>query len=324
MSDSRPPALVAALDRLLEGRSRRTLAQRATRLSQAYRDGCGSQAVIRSADDVLAYLTARLPATHAAALAVMREVRARCAAFAPRSLLDAGAGPGTASWAAATCWPQIESIVMLDRNAPFLDVARELARAAAHPALAAARIVAADLNRLPALPQADLVVAGYLMAEMPADIGRLTQALWSLCSGVLVLAEPGTPEGHARILTARKILIAGGAIPLAPCPHARDCPIVPPDWCHFAVRVARSRDHMRAKGARLPYEDEKFSYFAAARPHVAFARYAARVLAPPRSGKAGLSMKLCADGDILSRTVARRERDAFAQSRHVRWGDAIE
>ena len=41
-----------------------------------------------------------------------------------------------------------------------------------------------------------------------------------------------------------------GANILAPCPHARPCPLAAPDWCHFSARVARSRLHREA-GLRL-------------------------------------------------------------------------
>jgi ribosomal protein RSM22 (predicted rRNA methylase) len=48
------------------------------------------------------------------------------------------------------------------------------------------------------------------------------------------------------------------------------------------------------------------------------------VLAPPRSSKAELRLKLCTnDGTIAERTVPRRERAAHARLRRLWWGDAI-
>ena len=32
------------------------------------------------------------------------------------------------------------------------------------------------------------------------------------------------------------------------------------NWCHFAVRLARTSLHRDVKGARLGYEDEKYSF----------------------------------------------------------------
>lgn len=48
----------------------------------------------------LTYALSRLPACYAAAARVFRELGVRQSAFKPASLLDVGAGPGTATWAA--------------------------------------------------------------------------------------------------------------------------------------------------------------------------------------------------------------------------------
>src|ERR1700751_5226353 len=100
MSVELPAALRAAIARELEGVSRKGLAERTARTTAAYRAGRGSSGVIREADDALAYARARLPATYAACTQAFEEARARAPGFAPRRLLDAGAGPGAASWAA--------------------------------------------------------------------------------------------------------------------------------------------------------------------------------------------------------------------------------
>lgn len=47
-----------------------------------------------------AYMAARMPACYAAVYNVVEEVSMRLPAFAPESMLDFGAGPGTAVWAA--------------------------------------------------------------------------------------------------------------------------------------------------------------------------------------------------------------------------------
>ncbi len=47
-----------------------------------------------------AYMAARMPACYAAVFTVLQELRVRLPAFQPVSLLDFGAGPGTAIWAA--------------------------------------------------------------------------------------------------------------------------------------------------------------------------------------------------------------------------------
>ena len=46
--------------------------------------------------------------------------------FAPASLLDVGAGPGTASWAAAEAFPSLQAFTLLDANAALRALALEL------------------------------------------------------------------------------------------------------------------------------------------------------------------------------------------------------
>src|SRR5258708_25377117 len=94
-----PPDLKAGLARLAEGMSRKAIAERAAAQSRIYRAGGGSHR-IATAVDVLAYAFARLPATYAAAAAVFNATRESLPAFQPRSMLDVGAGPGTAAFAA--------------------------------------------------------------------------------------------------------------------------------------------------------------------------------------------------------------------------------
>ena len=319
-----PPALSAAIDRRLEGASQRDLAGRATLTSEAYRAGKGSAGVIRDADDALAYALTRLPATYAASRAVFAEVARLAPEFAPEGLLDAGVGPGAASWAALETWPQIAATTWLDASPVFLDLAVRLAEDGP-VTLGSADARQVDLTSNGPWPAADLVVASYALAEIAPDRqDSVVEALWAACDGVLVLIEPGATAGYQRLLAARDLLARAGATIVAPCPHASACPLVAPDWCHFSVRLPRSRAHRLAKGAVAPYEDEKFAYLAAARPSVSTGPRAARILAQPRMGKPGVELKLCEpDGSLHGRLVAKREKSNFAVARRLRWGDSL-
>ena len=198
-----PAALSAALDAILEGTPRKGLAERAARTSDAYRAGQGSASVIREADDALAYALTRLPATYAACEAVFAEVARVAPGFAPDSLLDAGVGPGAASWAALETWPKIVGATWLDASPPFLALAARLA-AEGPVALRQAAARRADLTAPEAWTKADLVVASYALAEIAPDRqAAVVGGLWDACEGVLVLVEPGTPAGYGRILAAR-------------------------------------------------------------------------------------------------------------------------
>jgi ribosomal protein RSM22 (predicted rRNA methylase) len=169
---------------------------------------------------------------------------------------------------------------------------------------------------------ADLVIASYAAGEIAAgELARFTQLLWAATAGALVVIVPGTPAGYEHILRMRAELITASAHVAAPCPHARACPLQPPDWCHFAQRLPRSRDHLRVKGAEVPFEDEKFSYMVVSRAEPQ--SIDARVLAPPNITKSAVTAKLCTDGGIVTDIAARRDPGAYRRRKSWRWGDSV-
>ncbi|ULK96109.1 small ribosomal subunit Rsm22 family protein [Bradyrhizobium sp. I71] len=315
-----PAELKAALDGKLQGFSRTDAAQRSQKISTTYRAGGGSGA-IKSEADALAYALARMPATYAAVAASLNALAEIAPDFAPETLLDVGAGPGTASWAAAEAFPSLQDFTLLDANATLSRLALELARGSSR--LAECRYLPGDAGgNLAEVSQADLVIASYVIGELGETEQRaLTEAMWAKARHALVVIEPGTPAGYARILALRQQLIAAGAYVAAPCPHERSCPLIAPDWCHFSQRLPRSQAHRQIKGAEVPFEDERFIYVALTRaqPNTR----AARVLAPPDVGKAEITAKLCSQGGVELAKVPRRDKTAYARARRWRWGDAV-
>ena len=324
MDTDLPPDLQAALDTLTEGVSRNALSQRAAAISQAYRSGGSSAGTIRSRDDGLAYAMARLPATFAAAAAALAAVKQAVPDFMPQTLLDVGAGPGTASWAAMGYFTYLKEIHLADENPYLRELALEFLASSGEPALRnAAYQQGAAQQLLPVAEKADLVTASYFIGEIPADqILSTAEALWSRAGDALLVIEPGTPAGFARIRKVRSHLIGQGGHVICPCPHDAQCPMTGDDWCHFAQRLNRSRDHRQVKGAALSFEDEKFSYVALARNRSAVVAYD-RVLAPPRVTKAQITTKLCTAQDLVADVASRRDRDAYKMRKSWRWGDAV-
>lgn len=315
-----PSELKAALDAKLHGLSRSDAAARSAAISQTYRSGGGS-AAIRSEADALAYALARMPATYAAVAACLNALREIRPDFAPNSLLDIGAGPGTATWAAAEAFASLTSFAAIDANDALRTLALELFGKSSR--LAGVSYIQRELRaELAQSAAADLVIASYLVGEMD-DAGRIAAAdlMWEKTRDTLLIVEPGTPAGYARIIALRARLIALGARVAAPCPHDEPCPLQPPDWCHFAQRLPRSRAHMALKGAEVPFEDEKFAYAVLTRAPIA--RPAARVLAPPDVGKVAVAAKLCTAEGLAITTVPRRAKADYARARRWRWGDVV-
>lgn len=313
-----PADLRSSLEAKLHGLARDEIATRAAQISKTYRDG-GNSRVIATQTDALAYALVRMPATYAAVVASLGALVELKPDFAPNSLLDVGAGPGTASWAAAETFSSLERFTLLDINAALQTLALELGRD--HPRLAA-MTCRRDTNALDESEPADLVIASYLIGEVgKADRRMLAERLWAKTRDTLLVVEPGTPAGYARIIELRAQLIADGAHVAAPCPHDGQCPLSAPDWCHFAQRLPRLRAHIRLKGAELPFEDEKFSYVVLTREPPP--KRSARVLAPPVVGKVEVSAKLCTANGVEVTKVARRDKAAYAKARRWRWGDGL-
>jgi len=315
-----PAELKIALEHKTHGLSRNDAAMRAATMSRTYRDG-GNSSAIRTTADALAYALARMPATYAAVTASLNALNEVRPDFAPQSLLDAGAGPGTATWAAAQAYATLDTLTLLDANTALRSLALEFA--AANNRMARMHYEAADVRtKLTDMPPADLVIASYVIGELDAAARTtLAATLWSRTRDTLLVIEPGTPAGYARIIALRTQLIAQGAHVIAPCPHDGACPLTAPDWCHFTQRLARSRAHKHLKGAELPFEDEKFIYVALA--HTPQAARPARVLAQPQMSKVAIHAKLCTATGIEIATAPRRDKAAYAQFRRLDWGDAI-
>ncbi|KRR17445.1 SAM-dependent methyltransferase [Bradyrhizobium lablabi] len=315
-----PAELKAALDGKLRGFSRSDAAGRAAAISKTYRDGGGS-GTIRSETDALAYALARMPATYAAMTASLNALVEIKPDFAPNSLVDIGAGPGTATWAAAETFPSLQRFTLLDSNDALRTLALDLVadsfrlrEASYQRGEARAALANADT--------ADLVVASYMIGEIgDAEQRALAELMWQKTRDTLLVVEPGTPAGYARIIALRAQLITLGAHVAAPCPHDGECPLQPPDWCHFTQRLQRSRAHKQVKGAELPFEDEKFSYVALTRAPVV--HRPSRVLAQPVVSKVEVTAKLCTPAGLALTKVPRRAKADYAGARRWRWGDAV-
>ncbi len=319
------PDLRDALDAELGRVSPQRLAQTTAALVERYRSGqpAPGGVFLETSEDIAAYAAYRMPATFAAITAALAQLHEQWPFDEPRSLLDVGAGPGTALWAAQTVWPALERALLLERDDRLIAFGQRLASHASAPAIREARWQQADLLAPWDAPEHDLVVAAYVLNELPEERRpAVIDALWAKARGGLLLLEPGTPSGFARIREARRHLLASGATVLAPCPHDRACPMPADDWCHFGQRINRTRTHRTAKSAVLSYEDEKFSYVAVSRqPAPAIG---ARVVRRPQILPGRVVLHLCTPGGLRMEVVTRgKDKEAFREARDLRWGDAL-
>ncbi|MER5192913.1 small ribosomal subunit Rsm22 family protein [Streptomyces sp. NPDC002755] len=313
--------LRGALTDLLDGLPPKQAGQAVERLIANYRGATPTDApILRDRADVVAYAAYRMPATFEAVRSALEAFADAVPQWSPGSHVDVGGGTGAATWAVSSTWDGTRPVTVLDWAEPALALGREVA--AANPALREARWQRARIGTALALDPTDLVTVSYVLNELAApDRAVLVDAAASAAQAV-VIVEPGTPDGYARVIEARDRLIAAGFRIAAPCPHSAACPIVPgTNWCHFSARVSRSSLHRQVKGGSLPYEDEKFSYVAAARFPVS--PVASRVVRRPQIRKGQVLLDLCEAEERLSRTtVTKKHGDLYRAARDADWGDA--
>ncbi|MEU0069249.1 small ribosomal subunit Rsm22 family protein [Streptomyces sp. NPDC006332] len=312
--------LRGALGGLLDGLPARQAASAVERLIANYRGSTPTDApILRDRADVAAYAAYRMPATFEAVRSALGAFAAAVPEWAPAGHVDVGGGTGAATWAVSATWDGERPVTVIDWSEAALALGREVA--AANPALRNVRWQRSRIGTALSLEDADLVTVSYVLNELTGpDRAALVDAAAGAAQAV-VIVEPGTPDGYARVIEARDRLVAAGFRVAAPCPHSAACPIVPgEDWCHFSARVSRSSLHRQVKGGSLAYEDEKFAYVAAARFPVAPAP--SRVVRRPQIRKGQVLLDLCETDEGLSRrTVTKRHGDLYKAARDADWGD---
>ncbi|MFG3528114.1 small ribosomal subunit Rsm22 family protein [Streptomyces sp. NPDC047917] len=314
--------LRATLAGLLDGLPPKRAAQAVERLIANYRGTTPTDApVLRDRSDVAAYAAYRMPATFEAVRSAIAALRAAAPDWTPATHTDVGGGTGAASWAVAGAWEEGPRTAVLDWAEPALALGSELAGLSGVPALRAAEWRRARIDAGLELAPTDLITVSYVLKELTADVRTALVDSAAAAAQAVVVVEPGTPDGYARIIEARDRLIAAGLTVAAPCPHSAACPIEPgTDWCHFSARVSRSSLHRKVKGGSLPYEDEKFSYVVATR--FATEPVTARVTRKPQIRKGQVLLDLCTRDEALRRaTVTKRHGELYRAARDVAWGD---
>lgn len=306
-------ALRHALEHLPTPASLALIKQAYEEISQAYRSG--HKIILNSAPQQLAYLHARMPAT----VAVLSKILAHLP-VSSYSLLDLGSGPGSVLWAAQMNDLDIERALCLDQSQGLLTLGKQLMDTT--NTTTNIQWQKADLLRLTPEEEkrSDLVAISYVLNEISSEQqGILIQKAWNLTKRYLILVEPGTPKGYQNLMAARTQLIQSSAFILAPCTHEQSCPMSGQDWCHFGVRLPRSKLHKDIKGA-LPYEDEKYSYLIASR-ETPVNRPRARIVKSPLTSAGLKEFDLCDEGGLSRVKVSRKQNELYKKARKLEWGD---
>ena len=293
--------------------------QEAQKISQKYRanDGKGKRFITRKSE-AIAYAISRMPATYCA---VYSAVKSTLKNYDKKinTVLDIGAGTGTATWAVADLL-NTNQITCLEREKEMLKLGEKLMQE--NSFLQKVKWKEFDLVNDELTEKADFVVVSYVINELKEEDRKIVLSkLWNAVNQILLIIEPGTPEGFKHILEAREILLTGGAYIVAPCSHNKKCPIKDDDWCSFYVRVARSGIQRQAKKGELGYEDEKFSYIAFSKTPIN--NYKPRILRHPQINQGYVKVKLCAENQIEEKVFSKKDGELYKMIRKLDAGNTI-
>ena len=248
---------------------------------------------------------------------------ARCRpAWAPQSILDLGAGPGTATWAAVAVFPSIEHAELVEREPDMAALGVRLARSGAADLLADAvwtigrrlpghmskqrpgcrRVRSRGAGRRAGAPGARALVggdprrAGTRRARHPGGLrtapGRQASAhLLGRAGDCPLPARRPLPHGGLRLVSFRR---APGAV--EPAPGAEGS----------TARI-RGREVLLSGRVGEPAPRTRSPVGASPRPH-----------------KGHVRVWLCETGGLGERVISRSNGEIYGRARRARWGDRLD
>jgi len=164
----------------------------------------------------------------------------------------------------------------------------------------------------------------YVLGELKLEtIVDLFPHIWAHVGQIMIMIEPGTPDGFGRLNVVRSQALAAGATILAPCTGlaaAGECVLKVGDWCHFSARLPRSSTHRSLKQATLSYEDEKYAYLVIAKKRPDRLESAPRLIKPLQRRSGHIVAELCG-GNTLQRMTVGRSDPQYRRLRDAQWGD---
>lgn len=290
-------------------------------LSQYYRQRNFDKSTFKlNIEHCVAYAASRMPATYEVAVHIFTELFNQVPELVIENLLDIGAGPGTCAFAFSSLH-NLKKITLLEKEPQFLELGKRLFQSLPGAEFKNASWQLTDVVKLSEFPKSDLTIASYSLGEMSQMLRQnvLTKCLLAT-QKIMIIIEPGTPQGYINLMEMRTEIIAQGYFILAPCPHQNPCPIKTPDWCHFSQRLTRERFHQLIKNVELNYEDEKYCYLIASKENLSKPNLA-RIIKKPLKRTGHIYLDLCASTELKREVFSRKNKQVMKLAKKAKWGD---
>lgn len=298
------------LESLLDGYSLKELKSIASLIMDNYKNSSGKgNDLINSSLASKVYAVYRLPATFSAfgdALEHTLELYSQNI----DSVIDVGAGSGASSLAVTSLLPSVKNYTLLERNKFMMEIGKSLHNF---------EYINCDLSLDNLDINSDLVISSYVLNELDQNLRiNVVNKMWNMTNKLMLIVEPGTPEGFQLIREIRDYLISIGGHIIAPCPHMSVCLNT---WCHFSSRVSRSKLHKDLKGGDAPYEDEKYCYIAFSKSEVTPCKQ--RVLRHPQINPGFVELEVCTKEGFKHIKYSKKDKELFKKARKAGVGDQI-
>lgn len=316
-----PTVLQQAIDTLILKQDISKIRDNVTNICSRYlyESGQGKK-LVRTPDEVIAYVVARMPATY---YAVYTALDYMCEQFDGQisSILDLGAGTGAVVWAVNEFF-SLTRITCVERERYMIDIAKEMMCYGSDRMKNAEWIEASATSALQ-LEKSDLVTASYIMNELSENEKKVfLDNVWNNSNDVIMIIEPGTMVGFQNTLMAREFFLDKGANIIAPCTHCKTCELEKNDWCHFSCRLQRNKIQKYVKNGDAPYEDEKFSYVVVSKNKVEYKK-SMRIVRHPIINKGYINLKVCSADGVRDVKITSKNKSSFKLFKKAKWGEAV-
>ncbi len=309
--------LFTRIEKELKNKSLRKLKTASLTLSKKYRK---KRKFDLTKEEKLAYIVARLPATSSVIHRVVSEIK-NLTELDIKKVLDLGAGPASSFFALIHLFKKLNKVTYIEKDGDFIFLGKSLIKDHSKKEL-----ITWKRNRInPSIDfNYDLTLMSYVTNELTKKDIEAVINKWqkSKNSKVIVFIEPGTTYGFDKILFIRNLILKKKLNIIAPCPNLLKCPMTKNDWCHFSLRLKRSKYHKYIKDSKLGYEDEKYSYLIISKKPSK--KYISRTLRHPIKTKGNFELTLCKKGKVQKENVTKKETNKYKIARKIKWGDIFE
>lgn len=314
-----PKTLESAIEEEITNIKISELKEKAKQLSYRYMNKTRTgESFITSELQAITYSIIRMPATYGAVTTALKN----CLELIDiniETLLDVGAGTGSATWATSNLI-NLKNVTCIERESYMQRLGSKLMDS--NELLKDVTWISKDILKNPILEKADLVIASYMTNELLDEerINVLNQLI-NATNGVLLIIEPGTPEGHKIIKNIKKYCVENNLYVIAPCVSQEECKLDNNNWCHSTCRIQRTKIHKILKDGDAPYEDEKFSYIAVSKQKIK--NQNSRILRHPIIKSGFVNLELCTKDGIKNVTISKKDGDLYKQAKKKNCGDSL-